>query len=62
MSNILIGCLIASDEINIFEKTPVWYTGIMYGMAFSSLSKAYVSKFRNITRHRRNMVDDAYSS
>ena len=42
------------------EKTPDWYIGIIHDMVFCALSKAYVSKSRNITRHHRNMVDDFF--
>ena len=44
------------------EKTPVWYIGIIHDIAFWALSKAYVSKCRNITRYRRNMVYSAFES
>ena len=44
------------------EKTPDWYIGMIHDIAFWALSKAYVSKSRNITKHRRNMVYSAFES
>ena len=43
-------------------KMPDWHIIIMHNIAFGALSKAYVSKCKNIIRHRRSMVRGVFAN
>ena len=49
-------------KLNIGVKKRDWNMRVIHNTAFWALSKAYVSKCRNMTRRHRSMVDSALES